>query len=396
MTRPHHPPTPPTPRTPRTPRTRRRCLVATTLALATLLPLGACSSSRNSGKGGDAYAMNVDPDRPTKPEYKIGYMLQWQGFPRITSRKGVQFFDVLGDTLVVQDFNQNVTVIETDTGRNRWAVLAGDRLKNFIGNVRADDHLLISDDTQVQIYDIKTGQITARQHLSVLSNTRPIVVDALAIYGGTTGEVLAHNLAIGFKAWGYQLAGSIRATPVLLAGKDVGVVSQGGDVIILDAERGASRGRRGKIFGGLANNPVGDDRAMYVASLDQSVYAFSRSDGQRLWRYRTESPITAQPTIHDGVLYVFVEREGLLAIDARTGSLRWANPDLKGTVMAMRKGNLLLWDGAVFTSVDPERGEPLDTIPFPDVKMLTFDTFVDGNLYTISRKGVVQKFAPSF
>lgn len=370
-------------------------LIAVALGMGILLPAGACSS-RASGAGAEAFSMNANPDQPSKPEYKLGYMLQWQGFPRVTSRQGVHYFDVLGDTLVVQDYDQNVTVMETDTGRNRWSVLAGDRLKNFLGNVRADDHLVVSSDTEVQVYDIKTGDITARQHLAVLANTRPVVVGALAIYGGATGEVLAHNLAVGFKAWGYQLHGTITATPVHLAESDVGVVSQGGDVIILDGRRGAARGRHAKIFGGLANRPVGDDRAMYVASLDQSIYAFARSNGQRLWRYRTESPISAQPTLHKGVLYVYVPREGMVALDTRTGSLLWTNPDLKGEIVAMRKGNLLLWDGKAFTTVDPERGDPIDSIPFPGVAMLRFDTFEDGNLYTVSPKGVVQKYAPSF
>lgn len=379
----------------RRPRPRVR-LTLSALAIALVLPAAACSSSKkDAGVSGSGAFAGVDPDAPSRPEFKLGYMLEWQGFPRITSRRGVQFFDVLGDALVVQDFDQNMTVMETGSGRNRWAAIVGDRLDRFLGNARTGNHLVVSSDTEVQVYDIQTGDITARQHLSTLSNTRPVIIGGIAIYGGSTGEVLAHNLTIGFKAWGYQLKGAIRAAPVLLADKDVGVVSQAGDVIILDGERGTAQGRRDSIFAGLANNPVGDARGMYVASLDQSIYAFSRANGRRMWRYRTESPIEAQPTIHDGVLYVYVPREGLLAIDARSGERVWSNKDLKGDVVGMRKGNLLLWDGKAFTTVDPERGEAIETVPFPDVRRLVFDTFEDGNLYLITRKGTVEKYGPS-
>lgn len=345
-------------------------------------------SGTSSGGGSD--------DTPRRPEYRLGYQLQWQGFPRVASRKGPEFFDVLGDAVVVQDHNNNLSVLETATGRTRWAGVVGKHLDNFVGNARVKDRLLVSEDTSVLQFDIKTGQLIDDQRLAYLANTRPIVVDAMAIYGCTTGEVLAHNLATGFKQWAYGLRGTIIARPVQLEGLEIAAVSDAGDVVILDAENATAHGRIQSIFDGLDNDPVADDFAVYLASRDQSVYAFARENGARLWRYRTEYPITAQPTVHDGVLYVHVPHEGMIALNTRSGERMWANPDAKGQVVALRNGRLLAWDGNAFTVLDPTRGETIETVVFPDAFMVQFDRFADGTMYTISRRGLTQKFAPAY
>lgn len=378
------------------PQIQRNLLLALMGVAATGLGV-ACSSSGGRTQGADPGVDVIpDPDKPSRPEYRLGYQLKWQSYPRVTSRKGIQFFDLLGDTLTVHDFNNNLSVLETTGGGLRWATVAGKRLDNFVGNARAGNRLLVSADTTVVIFNIETGELIDYHRLAYLANTPPVIVDALAIYGCTSGEVLAHNIATGFKQWAYGLHGTIIAKPVHLAGFDVGAVSDAGDVVILDAREATANGRLENVFDGIDNNPVADDFAMYVASRDQSIYAFARSNGERLWRYRTEAPITAQPTVHDGVLYVHLAREGMVAIDTRSGSRLWANKNAKGRIVAMRNGRLIAWDGNAFTTIDPERGESIETIPFPDVQLLAFETFEDGALYTVSRTGLAQKFIPAF
>src|SRR5690606_12182537 len=109
-----------------------------------------------------------------------------------------------------------------------------------------------------------------------------------------------------------------------------GVVSQGGDVIIIDTRSGAST-LRARIFDGLANDPVAGDDAMYVASLDQSVYGFAARGSSWDWRLRTDQPITEQPVLLDGVLYVDIPGEGLTALDpAYNGERIWSNAGVSG------------------------------------------------------------------
>lgn len=323
---------------------------------------------------------------------RIGYRIEWRGFPVMTQNAHVAQFDVLGDALVVQDSANTFTAMETGSGRNRWSNQLATPLTRFVGNVRVDNHLLASSDSELYVLDMQTGAQLDRQHLAVLVNTKPLVSKDVAVYGGASGEVLGHSLVTTFKKWGYMLGGSIDARPAAV-GDLVGVVSQTGDVIILDPSTGSSTGR-GRVFAGLANNPVGSPSALYVASLDQSVYAFGAYGGERLWRHRVEQPITDQPTLDGDRLYVAIPGAGLLAFNAASGEVLWTATGVRGSVVAERDKRLVVWDGSQAILIDPETGDVLDRVKLPGVARVAFDAFKDGNLFTTTSDGVVSKFTP--
>lgn len=323
---------------------------------------------------------------------RLGYRIEWRGFPVMTRNARVAQFDVLGDAIIVQDSANTVTAMETGSGRNRWATQLATPLTRFVGNTRVDNTLLASSDSELFVIDMQTGAQLARQKLAVVVNTRPVVKGDVAVFGGAGGQALGHNLTTGFKQWGYMLRGAIDARPAAV-GDLVGVVSQTGDVIIIDPATGSSTGR-GRTFAGLANNPVGSPAALYVASLDQSVYAFAAYGAQRLWRHRAEQPITDQPTLAGDRLYVAIPGAGLLAFDAATGDVLWTAKGVRGTVVGERDKRLIVWDGARAILIDPQTGDVLDTIPLPRVSRVALDAFTDGNLFTTTADGVVSKFTP--
>jgi outer membrane protein assembly factor BamB len=286
--------------------------------------------------------------------------------------------------------------MEATTGRNRWSASVGHRLERIVGVARHEDSLVVCAETLCQIFDIKTGKLMARHPLASLANTPPVIVRDIAIVGCSNGELLGHSLSTGYKAWGYMLSGVITAKPVAMAGYDVGAVSQAGDVIIVDASTGSARGRLASVFGGLANAPVASDRRLFVASLDQSIYAFDRESGDRTWRVRTESRIRAQPTHHDGRVYIALEREGLVALDGTTGDTAWSNAEVKGVAIGVRSGSLLVRDGDTIHRLRLDSGQTVESISFPGIHALATETFTDGPIFTIDKRGLVQKFVPEF
>lgn len=355
------------------------------------LSLG-CKSSQDTVSEDRIAVPDVDA-LPTSPQAKLGYRLDWRGFPAIAGDP--QFFELLGDTIAVIDSRNNLTVMDTTTGRNRWSAAVGHRLERIVGVTRYSDVLVVCSETLCQLFDIKTGKLLARHHLSSLANTPPVIVRDIAIMGCSNGELLGHSLSTGYKAWGYMLGGVITARPVLMAEFDVGAVSQAGDVIIVDASTGSASGRLTSIFGGLANNPVASERRLFVASLDQSVYAFDRSTGARAWRVRTESRIRAQPTYDSGRLYIALEREGLVCLDSATGDTVWANAKALGTVIGARGSTLIVREGDTIRRLRSDSGETIDTFEFEGIFALATEKFADGAMYTISKQGVVQKFVPA-
>jgi len=380
-------------------RINQSSLLTIIIAVACSLGLGACSASSSSRAQEPAATAAPAPAEPIEAvdrsaEYdafeKLGYRIDWRGFPFVGSDRKVQFFDIFGDTIVVQDESSAVTAMDPVTGRNRWSTrLAGD-LTRFVGNARRGDSLLFASDIGLYVLDARTGTIKDKQRLAVVVNTPPVVDGNMAIFGCTSGELLGHNLASGFKQWGYLLNGSITASPVV-AGAGVGAVSQGGDVIIVDPRNGKSFGRA-LIFDGISNNPAAGANTLYVASRDQSVYAFNASNGKRIWRYRTQSPLSDQPTAYNGRLYIAIPDEGLVAFNGATGEVIWKAPGVRGEAIGIHKGLLLVWNGAVATLIDDRRGDIVETVTIPGLKSLKMTTFVDGDLYTVRPNGVVGKY----
>ena len=363
-------------------------------ALVAAAAMAAGCASRADRVSDDQIALQDIDAVPTTPHGKLGYRLDWQGFPAVSG--GPLIFESLGDALAVVDSRNTLTIMDASTGRNRWSASVGHRLERIVGVARFNDSVAVCAETSCQVFDLKTGKLLSRNSLASLANTPPLVVQDVAIMGCSNGEVLGHSLSTGYKAWGYMLGGVITARPVHISGNDVGVVSQAGDVIVIDASSGSARGRHASIFGGLANDPVASDRRMFVASLDQSIYAFDGSTGQRAWRVRTESRIRSQPVHADGRVYIALEREGLVCLDAATGERVWSNPETKGTAIGVRKGALLVRDGDLIHRLRPDTGASIESVRFPGVAMLLVPEFSDGPVYTISPRGLVQKFVPEF
>ena len=380
-------------------RNHHNLAIAGVLTLIGALGLTACSYSSSSRSGETRTA--ADPplagpietiDRSAEHDAfaKLGYRIEWRGFPFYGSDLRVQFFDIFGDTLVVQDETSTVTAMDPVSGRNRWSTrLAGD-LTRFVGSARWENTLLCASDTGLYLVDIRTGTIKDKHRLAVVVNTPPVIDGHMAIFGCTSGELLGHNLLSGFKQWGYLLNGSITAMPVPV-GAGVGAVSQGGDVIIVDPRNGASFGRA-LIFEGLSNNPVAGVDTLFVASRDQSVYAYDASTGKRIWRHRTDVPITDQPAAYNGRLYVAIPGRGMVAFNGATGEIIWTVPDVRGEPIGIRDGRLLVWNGVVATLIDDRRGDVIETVTIPGLTALKMSSFVDGDLYAVTPTGSVAKY----
>lgn len=380
-------------------------LVSGSALLVMPMALSGCASNAGSSAPGrsDSSMMNRsarnrragDATAEHDPMAEVGYRLSWRGYAVLGPSSRVQFFDVLGDVISVHSTSNVVTMMEGSTGANRWIRQLGRPLARFVGSTRVDDTLYVASDNELFILDIRTGEILDKQHLALIVNTPPVILDDLAIFGTGAGQVLAHNLITKFKQWGYMLNGAITATPVRI-GDLIGAVTQAGDTIIIDPLSGSSA-MRARIFGGLANNPVADDNTMFIAALDQSIYSFSPGGDTWNWRVRTEQPIREQPTLLDHVLYVDSPGAGLAAMDTDDmGATLWTNPDLSGTVVGVRDGDLIVWSGAKATlfRVDASRGDVIAKISLPDVVHVRLSPTKEGALYTATARGVVSKLVP--
>lgn len=364
-----------------------------------LAVVAALSLTGLSGCGGARRAPSPDARRAAFPiddaaYAKIGYRVDWIGYPDLTGRRKVEFIAPYDDAVLVLEGGSTVTCLSASDGSRRWADQLASLLTRFVALGRDGRRVLVSAEDEVFLLDIDTGTLRDRQRYAKIVSTAPVAYGGTLIYGSGTGELFAHVLTATIdrvKAWGHGFEAAIEHDPVLI-GNTVGVVAQNGDVRFLDAASGALVGRN-RIFKGLATNPVANGSAMFVASLDQSIYAF-RPDGVMLWQHRTPVQLRVQPTARDRVVYCAVEGEGLLAFDAATGAVNWTAPGVRGTVVGISRGRLLCWDGREALLLDEARGDVVARATLPKVRLLRPDKFEDGRLYVVSESGVVARFVP--
>lgn len=371
---------------------RSRVLVlAAGIAGAVAVGVGGCESTRR--------AMTPDERAAATPVQhdaygQLGYRLEWRGYPTMTAGETVERMETLGEVVVVQETGSTVTVLEAASGRLRWSDPPAGALTRFVGIIRDEKQLMVSSEAELFIYDIDTGALLTKQVLAQVVNTRPVKVGPILVYGCANGQVLGHLLLNGFRQWGSYVNGAIEVDPVLLGGDDtVALVSRMGDVLLLDGRSGLGRGRA-SMFRGSSAPLAASESILFVASVDHSLYAFSREGASPMWRKRTDAPLKFSPTYHEGRVYCDMGRAGLSCFDAASGEEVWAAGDVHGTVVALRGGRLVVWDGSTATLVDPAKGQVVERARLEKVSLLVTDKFVDGHVYLASPDGVISRLAP--
>lgn len=370
--------------------TLRIILSAATVAAGLLL--GACGGGPSRPRALDATPITInDADWA-----KMGYRRDWTGFPYVSARGRLTDIYAGPDIVIAQESGSAVSVLDARTGARRWSNILASRLTKFL-SIRLGDYqgrraLIVSSEPDVFLLDPDTGNLLGRQSYEKVATAGPVVAGDILIYGTASGEVMGHYLRVNDKLWGFDMAGAIERAPVAIAGA-VAAISRTGQVVFLDPATGSLIGLN-RMFAGANTDPVAGKSFLFVASLDQSLYAFEPGNARMMWRHRTGNPLTVQPTAHNGVLYCELADEGLTAFNQDDGRILWSNKDLRGTVIGMRSGRLLVWDGRRLASASPTNGAVFETITVPETIMIALDTFVDGNVYLLGDRGSIAKLVP--
>jgi len=77
--------------------------------------------------------------------------------------------------------------------------------------------------------------------------------------------------------------------------------------------------------GGVQSEPLYDGRedVVYFGSNDGALYKLRAADGKMLWRFASNAEITRRPVLHQGTLFVVNANDTLVAIEPKSGKLRW-------------------------------------------------------------------------
>lgn len=383
----------------------RLSLFTTLLAGAALAGVGSglvgCSSSSTTGSSSNSSSMSSQGTLAAADDWSIdhadwaelGYEWRWTGFPPVQPGGILDHATAYEDILVFQGSGSTLSVLETSTGKVRWSRQVDRPATVFQESVRLGDTLYTASDTELWEINVRNGNTIDRDSLGTLVNTSPLIMNNLAIFGTLSGELFAFQLANDFKLWSYRFDGPIHVPAIQIDEYYIAALSENGELRTLESIN-AHTGMTTRIAGGTDANILTDGIGIYIASKDQSLYAFDSSDGFRFWRKRSSEPVTVQHTLHEGIIYATTSDTGLVAIESSTGEELWKNDSIGGWVITVNDGNeLIVWSGYELLAIDKDRGDVIARMPLTDIAGIRTDATENGDIYIITLEGTVAKFS---
>ncbi len=375
---------------------------------------GGCNGPQNNaptaGRTVAATTLGGSSDRGVADEYyligplaarDLGYRIDWQRRTMISGNSGIKNITVQGDSVFVLDGRNFLSRLRREDGEQLWRVPVADALDEIHGITFMPrmERVFITSGGVVLVLDSDTGSQIAKQRLEQIANTEPIVFGQFFLYGARNGQVCWHSYQIGHQWRGYQVSQSIQLAPLLVDGAVI-VVGSDGRIMVLDAGS-ASQLWSKKLLDVVTAPLTAGLGQVYVAGQDQHLWAFDLNTGRNTWRYLTEDPLSDGPVLLDDHVYQQIPSEGLVCfearpIDAPDGVVVWKAPQVGGSVVGRRAGNLLVWDREQrrLELVTAHQGAAALSIDLPGTKFLLTNTRQSTDLFAAGNDGRVVRLVP--
>jgi len=327
---------------------------------------------------------------------ELGYRIIWES-DRLISRGGrlVEAFDT-GDAIFTLDSRNLLCRVRTEDGARVWASPVASAADRVFGLVRLQndlgDRLHLTAEGAVWVVDAVTGVPADRHDLARVANTGSNFTAGRLIYGTRAGQIVWLDPVVGFPWRVRQLDGPIRSMPLVID-QDIAVVSGAGNVMVINGATAEVMWVKA-LLAGVSAAPAGDRGVLFVAGLDQYLWAFDQGNGRTLWKHFNDAPLTTGPVLIGDRLFQRLPNAGLVCFEAfpeeaPDGRRLWVNADVRGEVIGRRGRNLLVWDSSArrLSLLDAARGSLVNSVALPNVDWLTVTRPVDGDLLAINSDG---------
>lgn len=327
----------------------RRLFVAWALMIGSLMGPVGCGTSTP-----EAMVLEVEPAA------ELGYTYQWARDLAVPGDERIADVRVLDDLIVVVEEPGNmVTAVALRDGQRRWARVVGDLNQPLYSAFRWGGMIHLNSPIRLFSLHAHDGSVARINDLESTVSTGPVLHGDFAIFGGVDGRVFAHDLNRGFYRWAYQMSDQI-STPPVNAGHLVFVTDDRGGYAMLRGDNGELHWRR-YTYGPIRAEPVVDERTVYVASEDRSLYALDlRAGGRDRWVHFADRALNQSPGVASDLVLQPLGDAGLVALEKDTGEERWRLARRAEFVLERDDGRLLLAGRDRLMLVHPDTGEVLE------------------------------------
>jgi len=241
--------------------------------------------------------------------------------------------DVSGDLVVLASTDGNVYALKAGTGREVWRCTTD---RPIVASPRVADGLVYigSSEGTFRALDLASGKPVWRFNgLAGFVETKPLVYDGKVIFGAWDGYLYALEAKTGKLAWKWKgdkpgtLLSPAACWPVGAHGK-VFIVAPDRRMTAIDARTGEQLWRTDAYTVRESIGLSQGQSRFYVRAMNDFIYAFATAAGspEKVWErnagfgYDINSAMLVE---RDGVLFYGTKNSLLLALDAKTGALRW-------------------------------------------------------------------------
>jgi len=374
------------------------------MCIVTTSTSGCASSDASSMSGKNGNASTIDPATPVIPREDVsalGYRTEWQSISGSGRVNGLKFAQLTGGALFLLDERNVLSRLRSDDGSRIWSTPVSSPVEDIQGitYVPSEERVYLPAGGQMFVVDSMNGVPLPPQRLEKLISTEPVLFGNDILYGSIDGQLIWHAYGVAYSERAYQVARSIHVRPTLHNGI-VAVAGVLGELMVIDAATASQRWSK-KLLDPAVVPPAMDERAVYVACSDQHLYAFDLGSGRRIWSRLFEKPLVDAPAVFGDDLYQYVPGIGLMCFDAvpsnkPNGVDKWTCEDAAGTVIAIRRDHLLVWDAdtQVLTSVDRRTGALRHAAQLDGVVDIERTSRVDPTLFLVSVDGRIQRLVP--
>ena len=375
-------------------------IITTCLAVCTLaLNLGCEKQTQIGPRQGQGYMINYEQSQI------LDYNVAWQSSVARSILGNAKSL-IPGDDYIIasEDGSNVISAVTNRDGTPLWQVPVGDRLERLLGITRVGNTVIAATQSDLYLLDVATGRTTSTQKYGGenIASTMPIIIDNEAVYGTTDGRIVYHNLNAGLMRGAYRFTTGFDMKPIRVSDTAVLVVTRTGRINLLDVKASTVYWEAG-VLDPIEATPALGKTGLFIAGIDQSVWAFRLEDGHLMWRTRFQYPLRDDPKLIDNILYQAVPNQGLAAINATTGQINWQNSAVKGgTVITQHNGDLIVWDkdnaqdsyGSTFYRINPETGEIKGQVRSDWINYAIATKMNNGTILGLSRAGRIIKLIP--
>ena len=330
---------------------------------------------------------------------EFGLRIVWQTEPLVTKDAVLHIVNASPDSVWFGDSSGSIVRLRRDNGETVWRSSTFQGIERMLAleylPTEHNDNVYVVTELGSVIMDAATGNLLKRTRFSQLPSNVPAIYGQTMIYGTNTGLASWFLYSTGYNWRATTLGGHVVA-PVTVTGDIAIVGSTNGTVLAMDAPSAGIRWSR-KLSAGVETPIAADSQACYVASHDQSLWAFDQMRGRVLWQYFTQTSLRNPPVrIADG-LYLQIPGEGLVSFtplpnNKPDGEVLWKSK-APGNIIGRMDTNVMAWDRATHTlsAVDVGNGRIVHQVVLPKVQSIQFFPMIDGDVFIAAKDGTVER-----